>query len=162
MMNFLNFRKNAIIENTYHTDIESIAEIHASSFSALWSEDEIAALLSQDQVDSLIVRQPNILKQRKILGFVICRKAADEAEILTIAVQPRQRKKGFGRMLVEALIRKLYRDGIKKLFLEVDDQNDGAVKLYQNIGFTKVGTREQYYTKASNNTGNAVIMRYDI
>ena len=162
MKSFFNPNKNIFIETASQSDIGLIADIHASSFPTMWSADEIAALLSQDQVVSLIARKPNIIQQRNILGFVICRKAADEAEILTIAVEPRQRRKGFGRMLVDELIRQLYRDGIKKLYLEVDDQSSGAVKLYKNVGFKKVGIRNQYYTHSDSNSGNALTMQYDI
>ena len=162
MKNLINFNENVYIETASQSDIGLIADIHANSFPTMWSADEIAALLSQDHVVSLIARKSNIIQQRKILGFVICRKAADEAEILTIAVEPRQRRKGFGRMLVDELIRQLYRDGIKKLFLEVDDQSTGAVKLYKNVGFKKIGTRENYYTQIGSNSCKALTMKYDI
>ena len=154
--------KHTLIEVASLSDCEQIADIHADSFTAIWSAEEIASLLSQNQVISLIVREPNNLQQRKISGFVICRKAADEAEILTIAVKSNQRRKGFGQMLIDELIRQLYRDGIKKLFLEVDDQSTGAVKLYEKIGFKRVGSRSQYYSPSGKNSGNALIMRFDI
>lgn len=78
-------------------------------------------------------------------GFVLARAAADEAEILTLAVRPAARGKGLGRALLQAAIQKAKALGATTMFLEVGADNPAALALYAGLGFTKVGARKAYY-----------------
>jgi len=78
-------------------------------------------------------------------GFVLARAAADEAEILTLAVRPSARGKGLGRVLLQAAIKKAHALGAATMFLEVGVDNPHALALYAGLGFAKVGTRKAYF-----------------
>jgi ribosomal-protein-alanine N-acetyltransferase len=78
-------------------------------------------------------------------GFLIARKAADEAEILTFCVAPACRNMGLGRALLETAVKELRSAGIRQLFLEVEEGNEAALKLYRSLGAVEVGKREGYY-----------------
>ena len=69
----------------------------------------------------------------RLRGFALSRLAADEAEILTIAVAPAWRKRGVGRDLLREHLQQVARAGGRKLFLEVDAANAAAVALYQRF-----------------------------
>ena len=71
--------------------------------------------------------------------------AADEAEILTIAVHSRYRGRGYGRLLMEDVIRRLYRERIATLFLEVDRTNRRRRPPLSALGFEVAGERQNYY-----------------
>lgn len=78
-------------------------------------------------------------------GFILVRAVADEAEILTLAVLPAQRRKGIAAALLQEAQRNLRQGGSKKLYLEVAADNAAATALYQKTGFTVTGRRPRYY-----------------
>lgn len=61
------------------------------------------------------------------------------AQVLSIAVDPKHQGKGIGRRLLEAGIRYMESRGIKKVKLEVRPENTPAVKLYESFGFYPIG-----------------------
>ena len=78
-------------------------------------------------------------------GFVLFRVAADEAEILTLAVHPARRRRGVGRSLLCAARASAAASGARSMFLEVAEGNEPAARLYGSAGFTDVGRRPRYY-----------------
>ena len=101
----------------------------------------------------------SVFGSRRLLGFVLVRRAADEAEILTIAVRTGQRGRGYGRLLMEEALRRLYRDRVAACFLEVDRGNAAALALYRKLGFAEVGRRKGYYSAPAAGEGTALVMR---
>ena len=92
------------------------------------------------------------------MGLAVARTAADEAELLSIAVAPEARRHGCGRALLDALIKALPGRGAAALFLEVAEPNRAARRLYGRAGFTEVGRRRNYYA-GRHGTADALIMR---
>ena len=78
-------------------------------------------------------------------GLLIARKAADEAELLTLGVAPSCRRMGLGRSLLHTAMAALRATGTKQLFLEVEEGNGAAVALYRSLGAVAVGQRKGYY-----------------
>ena len=78
-------------------------------------------------------------------GLLIARKTADEAEILTFGVAPSCRGAGLGRALLQEAVSLLREAGAKRLYLEVEDGNAAALKLYRALGAVPVGKRPGYY-----------------
>jgi ribosomal-protein-alanine N-acetyltransferase len=93
---------------------------------------------------------------------VLVRTAADEAEVLTIAVGPGSRGRGYGRMLMEEALRRLYRERTAFCFLEVDRDNRPAVALYRSLGFVVAGERRRYYPDPQSGDGTALVMRVQL
>ena len=83
------------------------------------------------------------------VGFTLSRSAADEEELLLIAVSPQARGQGVGNALMQRFIHDTQQRGIKKLFLEMRDCNP-AIYLYQQHGFIMVGRRNNYYRSGKN------------
>jgi [ribosomal protein S18]-alanine N-acetyltransferase len=122
----------------------SLAPIHAASFNRGWSDQEFEQLLA----DRAVVADRATLG-RKTVGFIVSRIAADEAEILSVAVTRACRGRGLGRDLLMRNLRRLAGQGVRTVFLEVDEDNHSARKLYARAGFREVGRREGYYGAAS-------------
>lgn len=78
-------------------------------------------------------------------GFIVYRIAVDEAEIITIGVNPDFRRQGIAAAMVGIIEKTLKNQGVKKIFLEVASNNIPAQKLYENSGFVQVGLRPKYY-----------------
>jgi ribosomal-protein-alanine N-acetyltransferase len=88
-------------------------------------------------------------------GFVLTRSAADEEELLLIAVVPDHRGKGIGRVLMQRLIEAAEARGTARLFLEMREGNP-AEALYQAFAFRPVGRRRNYYLGAHNGPIDAI------
>lgn len=82
-------------------------------------------------------------------GFVIGRVAADEAEILTLAVAGSARRRGMGRALLDWMEGQVAARGAARLILEVSAGNEAARALYRGAGFSEIGRRRAYYPDGS-------------
>ncbi len=138
---------------------EECAPIHAGGFAHPWSAEEFAALLASPSAVGTAALDPATFRLR---GFALSRQAGDEAEILTIAVDPAWRKRGVGREMLGAHLRQMALAGAKKIFLEVDADNVAAIALYQRFQFVKVGERAGYYRRRDGKLATAIVMRKDL
>ena len=149
-----------VFEEAWAEDADRLVGLHAASFpGAAWSAADLSALLREETVFGLVARRANAFGSRSVVGFVLIRSVADEAEVLTIAVAPSHRRRGVARSLMEEAMRRLYRDRVAHLFLEVDTGNEAALALYRRLRFEKVGERRGYYAHGSVPGATALVMR---
>jgi ribosomal-protein-alanine N-acetyltransferase len=87
---------------------------------------------------------------------VLARVAADEAEILTIGVNPMQARQGVGRLLLTEAERHATDAGAVAMFLEVAEGNTSARALYGRCGYQEVGRRRRYYASGA----DALVLRH--
>ena len=135
-------------------DARAFATVHGQSFHRGWSADEFESLLSDRQVVA-----HRALSGRMLMGFILSRMAADEAEILSIAVAPARRGHGLARILLDLHIRRLAGLGVRTVFLEVDQDNRPARRLYDRAGFRQVGQRDAYYRNGAETSAALVLRR---
>ena len=90
-------------------------------------------------------------------GYLIVRKILDEYEILALATNIKNLRKGIASKLLKRLIKKAKKEDINKVFLEVSENNIAAIKLYLKMGFCKLGRRKNYYL-TPNGFQDALIM----
>lgn len=135
------------------SDAAAIAALHAASFRRGWQEDEVYGLL----LDSAVIAHRAVFR-RTTVGFIMSRLAADEAEILSVAIAPARRGRGFSRPLLDFHLRNLAGRGVRSVFLEVDEHNEPARRLYGGTGFDEVSRRQGYYE----NDAAALVLRRDL
>jgi [ribosomal protein S18]-alanine N-acetyltransferase len=143
------------IEPAEQRDAEPIARLHASSFYRGWPRDEFSAYLADPE------RTPAYIAcdaKRKIFGFMMLRHAAEEVELLTIAVDPKRRGKGIGAALLEAGLADLLMSPARRMFLEVAEDNRLAIALYRRRGFSEIGRRKGYYPRPDGGPATALVM----
>ena len=138
-------------------DAGAIAALHAASFRRGWSEQEVEGLL----IDRGVIAQRALIG-RAFAGFIMSRLAADEAEILSVAVARRQQGRGLARQLLTLHLRRLAGLGVRTVFLEVDEHNAPAIKLYSRAGFREVSRRPNYYPQGGAQSAAALVLRRDI
>jgi len=155
-------RPRVFVDEPGLNEADSLVDIHAGAFVRGWSAEDLAALVAGPNVFVLAVRRVSVFGVRRLVGFVTIRIAADEAEVLTIAINRASRGKGFGRLLMEEAMRRLYRESVSACFLEVDSGNEPAVGLYRTLGFVEVGKRKEYYNNAASADGSALVMRLQL
>lgn len=147
----------AVVEAATPKDAAPLARLHAASFHRGWGDGEFDQMLREQ--NTLIHR---LRQGRSVIGFAASRLAADEAEILSIAVSPEQRGRGLSRELFMIHLGHLAGRGIRTVFLEVEENNMPARRLYDRTGFAVVGQRPRYYKDADGAELNALIMRRDL
>jgi ribosomal-protein-alanine N-acetyltransferase len=123
-------------------DVGEIARLHGACFEEAWDTATIARLLASPGVFALLAR-----RESETLGFALVRVAADEAELLSLAVDRSCRREGLGRRLALRVLDSARIRGARRLFLEVADDNDPARALYATLGFQQVGVRKAYYVR---------------
>jgi ribosomal-protein-alanine N-acetyltransferase len=138
-------------------DAGAIARLHAASFRRGWSDGEFERLLGERNVIA-----HRATRGAAIDGFILSRIAAGEAEILSVAVAPAQRGRGLARSLLNIHLRRLTGLGARTVFLEVDENNEPARKLYARAGFHEVGRRAGYYPHGGGNGVTALVLRRDL
>jgi ribosomal-protein-alanine N-acetyltransferase len=146
-------RGTPMIADARPADAPAIAAIHAGSFRRGWGEDEIQQLLLERNV----VAQ-RITAGGKLIGFILSRIAASEAEILSVAIVRSWRGRGLSRQLLDLHLRRLAGIGVRSIFLEVGEQNAPACRLYHRAGFVEVGRRQGYYEDGA----TALVLRRDV
>jgi len=143
MMNFISrllARGEPVFSEARPSDAAAIAAVHGASFQRGWGEDEIQLLL----IESNVVAH-RVMIGRTFVGFILSRLAAGEAEILSVAIAPAWRRRALARPLLDLHLRRLAGLGVRSVFLEVDEHNAPACRLYRRAGVHEVGRRQAYY-----------------
>jgi len=156
MMNFvarLIGRAAPSITEARARDAAALAKLHAASFRRGWGEEEFHRLLA----DRSVVCHRSVIGGT-LVGFVMSRLAAGEAEILSVAIAPGWRGRGFAAPLLDLHIRRLAGLGAHAVFLEVGESNAPAGRLYRRAGFYEVGRRKGYYDGGA----TALVLRRDL
>lgn len=135
-------------------DLNEVLEIEAASFSKPWTEDHFL-----DELNSCFSHPMVALAPGGAVAGYLCLKQVldvDEAEILDVAVEPSQRGRGIGRILVDWALSFCRERGVRTAFLEVRAGNVEAIALYRRMGFNEAGVRKKYY----DNGDDAMVMEY--
>jgi [ribosomal protein S18]-alanine N-acetyltransferase len=138
-------------------DASALSALHAASFNRGWSEHEFEQLLTDRSVVC-----DRAAQGRASIGFILSRRAADEAEILSVAVARSWRGRGLARRLLDLHLRRLAGLGLRAVFLEVDEDNRPARRLYARAGFSEVGRRPGYYPRGAGKQASALVLRRDL
>ncbi|MBN2739928.1 MAG: ribosomal protein S18-alanine N-acetyltransferase [Rhodobacteraceae bacterium] len=129
---------------------ETLAHLHAACFTTPrpWSQAEFDSLLDARGV--FLLTEPG--------GFLMGRVIADEAELLTLAVDPNRRRTGIARALVGAFHEEVKTRKAQTAFLEVAEDNTAARALYLATGWIESGRRKAYYHAPDGTPHDAIIM----
>jgi ribosomal-protein-alanine N-acetyltransferase len=137
-------------------DAAAMARVHAEAFAAPWSNTAFVDLLEGPGVFGLIAAEA------EPQGFILCRVAAGEIEVLTLAVLPAVRRRGLAKALVLSALGAARQAGAEAAFLEVADDNPAAAALYAGLGFRRAGVRRAYYDRGTAGRADALVMRLDL
>ena len=149
--------ETAYVVPAHESDAERLGVLHAEAFRRGWTTAEFACLLIA----------PNVIADRAMLGtrlagFILSRAAADEAEVLSLAVATPYRQQGLARRLLSTHMYRLAAAGVRTLFLEVDERNAPARRLYDASGFQEVSRRKDYYAGHGREQSAALVLRRDL
>jgi Fur family ferric uptake transcriptional regulator len=137
-----------------------LAQLHARLFNAPWDAASFRETLA-DAGALAFAAAPGVIGTGKPLlpwALIVGRVAADEAEILTLAVARELQRLGIGARLVERLCRAAGKRGARRVYLEVAEGNRAARAFYARLGFEESGRRRGYYARAGAPPEDAVTM----
>lgn len=140
------------IERMTVKHLKEILKIEELSFPTPWSFQSFYNELVSNPYGYYVVA----LEDDKVVGYGGMWILFEECHITTIAVDPKRRREGIGRRIMEHLIEKAKDQGVEWISLEVRISNIPAQNLYKSLGFEMVGVRKQYYQP---NNEDAIIMR---
>ena len=145
--------ENLIIENMSLKDFEKIKENLQKDFDDFWNANILEGELKNDNSLYFVAKNKN-----EILGFIGITKNIDFVEILNVVVKKDFRNKGIGNQLLQKIIEVAKEMKMHEIYLEVNEKNDNAIKLYEKNNFKKIGERKKYY----NGKDNAILMSFKI
>lgn len=139
-------------------DLERVMEIERASF-GVDAYDEMTFLhLYRYCSDLFLVAE----LEGSVIGYSVTCVESSEGEayghVHSIAVDPRFRKKGVGRALMEETFRMLRERGIRSVVLEVSVENKSGLSFWRSLGFSPVGIRRRFYLDGT----DAVVMRREL
>jgi len=130
------------IRRATRDDVPRIVALERAIFTDPWSARALAGALVRPEAVFLVFE-----REGTVAGYATGIQVVDEGEILNIAVDPGERRRGAGRELLAALLDSLVQRGARRLFLEVRASNAAAIALYEAFGFRRIGRRAAYYVR---------------
>jgi ribosomal-protein-alanine N-acetyltransferase len=121
-------------------DVPRVVAIERASYTMPWSEATFRGLLRRRDAEMISAEAAGI-----VIGYAAFWCVVDQGELGNVAVTAEWRGLGIGARLVEEVIRRAARRGVREVFLEVRPSNAVARKLYEQLGFRPVGRRRNYY-----------------
>lgn len=143
-------RKKIYPEKLTDKTLDGVAELEKLCFSQPWSRNSLELLTKEGIGVGMVCSRDG-----KVCAYGGMMVAVDEGQITNIATHPDYRRQGFGRAVVESLIKYAKMNGLDSISLEVRESNRAAIDLYLSLGFKVEGKRKDFYTKP---TENALIM----
>ncbi|MEP7147687.1 MAG: ribosomal protein S18-alanine N-acetyltransferase [Acidobacteriota bacterium] len=145
--------KSFTITKTELSDVPELKRIEIECGLSPWSIDAYESELERQ--DSLILKAQRM--DGSVIGFILGRVPFDggDAEIYNLGVATTLRREGIGSMLLKQFRNICVERRVADIWLEVRDSNVSAISFYRSHGFSKKGTRSNFY---SNPTENAVLM----
>lgn len=132
-------------------DLPAITAAERAVFTDAWTEAGLAAAIGPY---TLVAES-----ESELVGYLFARLAADEAEILNVAVYPEHRRRGVAAGLVHTSLDALRRAGARSVYLEVRESNEAARAFYNTLGFIEAGRRPRYYRRP---VEDAVVMKREM
>lgn len=139
-----------IIRMMQKGDVAAVAALEAQIFPMPWSAAGFADTLPREDIIFLVAYE-----QDELLGYVGIYCTLDEGEITNVAVAPAARRRGIARALLTELKQQLACRNVARIVLEVRVSNEPAIRLYEQMGFSVLGVRKNFYEKP---TEDAYIM----
>jgi ribosomal-protein-alanine N-acetyltransferase len=132
-------------------DIPAVMELELRAYPFPWSAGNFLDCLRSGYCCQLFC-----LGQR-IIGYGVMSTGADEAQILSLCIDPDMQGLGLGRGLLQRLLNEARSNHVDSVFLEVRASNRAARSLYESSGFNEIGVRRGYYP-AENGREDAIIL----
>ncbi|HEX6135363.1 MAG TPA: ribosomal protein S18-alanine N-acetyltransferase [Longimicrobiales bacterium] len=135
-------RADVQLRDMTSTDVPGVVAIERASYTMPWSEATFHGLLRRRDAEMVTADAEGV-----VVGYAAFWCVVDQGELGNVAVTAAWRGAGIGGRLVEEVLRRAARRGVREVFLEVRPSNTVARRLYEQLGFRPVGRRRDYYQR---------------
>lgn len=125
-------------------DLDTVLAIEQACFARPWNREHFAAELVSSRSVPVVAELDGT-----VAGYLCLTVLLDEAEVLDVAVDPAQQRRGVGAALMAWACREALQRGAHRLFLEVRVTGVAAIALYERFGFVRQGLRKGYYEQGT-------------
>lgn len=146
-----------VVREALERDLETVASLERECFGDPWRLPDIRDALIRPSAHGWVAAPAE--RPQSAWGVLICQIAADEMEILRIAVAPTRRRAGVASMLLDRGLAIARESGVSACFLEARPSNEAAVAFYAAHGFSTVGRRRGYF---SGDGEDALVLKREI
>ena len=136
-------------------DLAAVQAVEREAFETGWPATAFQHELTNNGMARYVLLERGAGDGSDLIGFGGLWLLVDQAHIVTVAVRPAERRRGYGRVLVVALLELAIAHEMSDATLEVRVSNEAARALYRGFGFHEVGERKRYY---ADNGEDAVVM----
>lgn len=133
------------IREIKYGDLLEIEKIEKACIKDSWNYKMLAGAFLSGGYHGYVAEEDN-----KIIGYGSYKAVTVEGDIFNIAVLQEYRRRGVGEALLKSIIQNAKDIGVESLFLEVGEKNEGAIALYEKLGFTFLYERKKYYSDGEN------------
>jgi [ribosomal protein S18]-alanine N-acetyltransferase len=134
-------------------DLDAVMAVERGAYGFPWSRGNFIDSLAAGHLAEMLVHDI-----AGLIGYYVAMKGVDEMHLLNLTVAPAQQRRGFSRVLLDALENQCRSRGIGNLWLEVRASNHPARQLYARRGFAEVGLRRGYYPAGLGQREDAIVM----
>jgi ribosomal-protein-alanine N-acetyltransferase len=131
-----------------------LAAIHEECFPSYWDNDAFNDFFAVEGTYALLAERGS-----EAAAMMVWRLAGEQADIITLAVRPAFRRQGLARTLLAEALNQLRAQGAQTLFLDVEDGNHAAIRLYEQAGFAHQRRRKLYYRQKDGSYTDALVMK---
>lgn len=143
-----------MIRQMQEQDVAEVALIEREIFSSPWSEKSFwDAIQSEDNIYLVAVQE------EKIVGYCGIWTSYETADLCNMAVAVAYRRHHLGKKLLSEAIRLSAERKVQIILLEVRESNQGAIGMYEKMGFRRIGVRKGYYDAPKE---DAILMQYEV
>ena len=135
------------------SDIDAVLQIENAAYEFPWERQTFSDCFRINYICWVAE------KLGHIQAYGIASSGAGEAHVLNICVSPAAQGKGYGRAMMENLMRLARDKGAEMMFLEVRPSNEKAISLYLDLGFNEIGQRKAYYPASKGREDALVLAR---
>ena len=130
--------------------VEKLTKIHNENFEEKKNGAYFLEILNNDLYSVFYLSEE---ETSEISGYAVFYDTFDSIDLFEIAISKEKQGKGYGNTLLSYTADIFCKNG-RKIFLEVNENNEKAIRLYKKNGFEEISVRKNYY----GNNQNAVIM----
>jgi ribosomal-protein-alanine N-acetyltransferase len=141
---------NYLVRRMTERDLDEVMAIEQQVFTLPWSRQSYMGELRNQFATYLVCD-----REAQLVGYIGIWVVFDEAHITNVAVHPKWRGQGLGRVLMEEAEKIARQKKALRIMLEVRPSNSAALSLYQSLGYMETGRRKEYY---SDNGEDAILM----
>ena len=125
--------------------IEEILALDRLCFAGIWSKDGYLREIDSPKSSLLLLWVTENDSKPKIIGIGCLWSILDEAHITLLGIHPQYHRQGLGMLMLYSLLQDGATRGLSRATLEVKENNQVAINLYQKFGFRMAGKRRNYY-----------------